>query len=153
MCMCQCIHIHDVYSITYVTVKSIISHTQYLSIIQNTNASFNAYVLTPPSLSVPLGGVIGMTRALAKEFGGRGICVNAVCPGTYAHLNCSDWFGLCCTLLHSAVLFCTVVFYLTPLFVLYQVLKLYTYRPTHLPIYLSYSHFLLPPRVYRVRHD
>lgn len=22
-----------------------------------------------------------MTRALAKEFGGRGICVNAVCPG------------------------------------------------------------------------
>lgn len=27
------------------------------------------------------GGVIGMTRALAKEFGGRGICVNAVCPG------------------------------------------------------------------------
>jgi 3-oxoacyl-[acyl-carrier protein] reductase len=27
------------------------------------------------------GGVIGMTRALAKEFGGRNICVNAVCPG------------------------------------------------------------------------
>lgn len=27
------------------------------------------------------GGVIGMTRALAKEFGGRGITVNAVCPG------------------------------------------------------------------------
>lgn len=27
------------------------------------------------------GGVIGMTRSLAKEFGGRGICVNAVCPG------------------------------------------------------------------------
>lgn len=26
-------------------------------------------------------GVIGMTRAMAKEFGGRGICVNAVCPG------------------------------------------------------------------------
>lgn len=27
------------------------------------------------------GGVLGMTRALAKEFGGRNICVNAVCPG------------------------------------------------------------------------
>eukprot|EP01036_Dinobryon_divergens_P034072 gene34072-44023_t len=27
------------------------------------------------------GGVIGMTKALAKEFGGRNICVNAVCPG------------------------------------------------------------------------
>ncbi|RYG64125.1 SDR family NAD(P)-dependent oxidoreductase, partial [archaeon] len=27
------------------------------------------------------GGVIGMTRALAKEFGARGITVNAVCPG------------------------------------------------------------------------
>jgi 3-oxoacyl-[acyl-carrier protein] reductase len=27
------------------------------------------------------GGVIGMTRSLAKEFGGRNICVNAVCPG------------------------------------------------------------------------
>lgn len=27
------------------------------------------------------GGVIGMTRAMAKEFGGRGITVNAVCPG------------------------------------------------------------------------
>lgn len=27
------------------------------------------------------GGVIGMTRAMAKEFGGRNVCVNAVCPG------------------------------------------------------------------------
>jgi 3-oxoacyl-[acyl-carrier protein] reductase len=27
------------------------------------------------------GGVIGMTKALAKEFGGRNVCVNAVCPG------------------------------------------------------------------------
>ncbi len=27
------------------------------------------------------GGVIGMSRSLAKEFGGRGICVNTVCPG------------------------------------------------------------------------
>lgn len=27
------------------------------------------------------GGVISMTRALAKEFGSRGITVNAVCPG------------------------------------------------------------------------
>lgn len=27
------------------------------------------------------GGVIGMTRAMAKEFGARNICVNAVCPG------------------------------------------------------------------------
>jgi len=27
------------------------------------------------------GGVLGMTKAMAKEFGGRGICVNAVCPG------------------------------------------------------------------------
>lgn len=27
------------------------------------------------------GGVIGMTKSLAKEFGGRGITVNAVCPG------------------------------------------------------------------------
>ena len=27
------------------------------------------------------GGVIGMTRALAKEFGARNICVNSVCPG------------------------------------------------------------------------
>lgn len=26
-------------------------------------------------------GVIGMTKAMAKEFGGRNICVNAVCPG------------------------------------------------------------------------
>jgi 3-oxoacyl-[acyl-carrier protein] reductase len=27
------------------------------------------------------GGVIAMTKALAKELGGRNICVNAVCPG------------------------------------------------------------------------
>eukprot|EP00981_Chlorochromonas_danica_P013571 scaffold6519_cov156-Ochromonas_danica.AAC.6 len=27
------------------------------------------------------GGVIAMTKSMAKEFGGRGICVNAVCPG------------------------------------------------------------------------
>lgn len=27
------------------------------------------------------GGVMGMTRAMAKEFGGRGVTVNAVCPG------------------------------------------------------------------------
>ena len=27
------------------------------------------------------GGVISMSRALAKEFGGRGVTVNAVCPG------------------------------------------------------------------------
>lgn len=30
------------------------------------------------------GGVIGMTRANAKEFGGRGITVNAICPGFIA---------------------------------------------------------------------
>lgn len=30
------------------------------------------------------GGVIGMTKAMAKEFGGRNICVNAVCPGFIA---------------------------------------------------------------------
>jgi 3-oxoacyl-[acyl-carrier protein] reductase len=27
------------------------------------------------------GGVIAMTKTLAKEYGSRGICVNAVCPG------------------------------------------------------------------------
>lgn len=27
------------------------------------------------------GGVLGMTKAMAKEFGGRNINVNAVCPG------------------------------------------------------------------------
>lgn len=27
------------------------------------------------------GGVIGMTKAMAKEFGARNVCVNAVCPG------------------------------------------------------------------------
>lgn len=27
------------------------------------------------------GGVIAMTKTMAKEYGGRGICVNAVCPG------------------------------------------------------------------------
>lgn len=26
-------------------------------------------------------GVIGLTRAMAKEFAARGVCVNAVCPG------------------------------------------------------------------------
>lgn len=27
------------------------------------------------------GGVIAMTKSMAKEFGSRGVCVNAVCPG------------------------------------------------------------------------
>ena len=45
--------------------------------------------------SIIEGGVIGMTRALAKEFGGRGICVNAVCPGEGVFVCLSVCLSVC----------------------------------------------------------
>jgi NAD(P)-dependent dehydrogenase (short-subunit alcohol dehydrogenase family) len=35
----------------------------------------------PPSMAASKHGLIGLTRTLAAEWGGRGVRVNAVCPG------------------------------------------------------------------------
>ena len=50
------------------------------------------------------GGVIGMTRALAKEFGGRGICVNAVCPGEGVFVCLSVCMPVCMSVCHFHII-------------------------------------------------
>ena len=111
----------------------------------------------------PLGGVIGMTRALAKEFGGRGICVNAVCPGAYVIWMVLIDLYLYCT---CAVLLCSFLFDNTPSFLylnpsIYISNCLFIHQPSPINYFIwypsqSHPHLYIshiPFRIHRVWHD
>jgi NAD(P)-dependent dehydrogenase (short-subunit alcohol dehydrogenase family) len=57
-------------------------------------ASNHAFTVMPGTFPYPVAkhGLIGLTRALALEYAGRGICVNAISPGFTDTRLAQEWF-------------------------------------------------------------